>query len=795
MQIVIKIHKALKIKRICLNQLVIQSTKQLLTLKKKTQQLVKKSSLKKILNIGKFNYKVVLSLNNKKPTKKQQSQNRLGSKVEFQAYLIEESSNSNNRTIKMSDDERNSQVDADTAGNVNKNNANADNNSNQGARLDDDKPNILDQEKMRLNSSQAISQDKNAAPDDKKQIMIQSQRRESKSIHSLEKKGTAKRLSNYLDPNQILQKRKINLKKEIFHLVNSKIFDYFIILMVIFYTLIIFVYFGLDSKQYDSIKEVQLALSIIQFIELSILIIFCIEIFLKIYALSASTYFKDKFNIWDAVFIFLSLVLTILDIIILDYTFSTITRIARSIFRFVRLFLVFRRVNEIQSIQSLNLEGSIKTPVERIMDIFEMLKNYIEDPEMVKQLKWCQEMVNSNKLYEPILGDGEAAIWGNIYATNGNQGKAKKKGTAIKNNALSLGNTASIADPNTPMAFNFKPIIVPQEHVEYFKNIDDIGFDVFTYHQKIQDNNLANLLIHLFNRYDVFFKAKIEPQHLFNWAVLVSNGYQDNFYHNKMHAFDVTQTMHYFMQSLNFIGIADLSGLEIGLMYIAAAAHDYQHPGFNNPYLINTRNELAIRYNDKSPLENHHAFSTFLLMQEENCNIFVHLTKDEFKKSRERIISMILHTDNSQHFADLAKLKGRLTSQDFDPKDKDKDICMMSLLHSADVSNPYKPWEICRQWTFKVLDEFWNQGDLERQSGLPITYLCDRFTTNTSKSQAGFIDFIVKPLYESVQKFLPLLDLSPFEVNKAKWAELVDFYEQELQKIKRESEILELEKV
>lgn len=28
------------------------------------------------------------------------------------------------------------------------------------------------------------------------------------------------------------------------------------------------------------------------------------------------------------------------------------------------------------------------------------------------------EMVSSSKLYEPILGEGEAAVWGNIYANN-----------------------------------------------------------------------------------------------------------------------------------------------------------------------------------------------------------------------------------------------------------------------------------------------------------------------------------------------------------------------------------------
>ena len=120
--------------------------------------------------------------------------------------------------------------------------------------------------------------------------------------------------------------------------------------------------------------------------------------------------------------------------------------------------------------------------------------------------------------------------------------------------------------------------------------------------------------------------------------------------------------MHYFLQSMNFITISELTGLEIGIMYMAAAAHDFEHPGFNNPYLVSTRHEFAIRYNDKSPLENHHAASVFNLMLRDNSNVFVHLSKEDVKKSRERIIQMILHTDNSFHFADLAKLKGRLSS-------------------------------------------------------------------------------------------------------------------------------------
>lgn len=41
-------------------------------------------------------------------------------------------------------------------------------------------------------------------------------------------------------------------------------------------------------------------------------------------------------------------------------------------------------------------------------------------------------------------------------------------------------------------------------------------------------------------------------------------------------------------------------------------------------------------------------------------NIFENFAKDDFKSIREKIITMVLSTDMATHFADLAKLKGRL---------------------------------------------------------------------------------------------------------------------------------------
>ena len=56
-------------------------------------------------------------------------------------------------------------------------------------------------------------------------------------------------------------------------------------------------------------------------------------------------------------------------------------------------------------------------------------------------------------------------------------------------------------------------------------------------------------------------------------------------------------------------------------------------------------------------------------------------------------------------------------------------------MHCADLSNPTKPLNIYRQWTERVMQEFFRQGDLERDQGMDISPMCDRHTASIEKSQ------------------------------------------------------------
>ena len=54
----------------------------------------------------------------------------------------------------------------------------------------------------------------------------------------------------------------------------------------------------------------------------------------------------------------------------------------------------------------------------------------------------------------------------------------------------------------------------------------------------------------------------------------------------------------------------------------------------------------------------------------------------------------------------------------------------------------------------------------------------DRATTNIAKSQIGFIDFIIKPAFESAHLLLPDIyrNIEAIELNKKQWERLFDDY-------------------
>jgi hypothetical protein len=77
------------------------------------------------------------------------------------------------------------------------------------------------------------------------------------------------------------------------------------------------------------------------------------------------------------------------------------------------------------------------------------------------------------------------------------------------------------------------------------------------------------------------------------------------------------------------------------------------------------------------------------------------------------------------------------------------------IIHVCDISNPTKPFEIYSIWADRVMNEFYLQGDKEKELGIPVSFLCDRNTTTIPQGQLGFIEGVVLPFYSVFVEFFP----------------------------------------
>nr|XP_044621158.1 calcium/calmodulin-dependent 3',5'-cyclic nucleotide phosphodiesterase 1C isoform X5 [Equus asinus] len=307
---------------------------------------------------------------------------------------------------------------------------------------------------------------------------------------------------------------------------------------------------------------------------------------------------------------------------------------------------------------------------------------------------------------------------------------------------------------------NMVGLSYPAAVIEALKDVDKWSFDVFSLNEASGDHALKFIFYELLTRYDLISRFKIPISALVSFVEALEVGYSKhkNPYHNLMHAADVTQTVHYLLYKT---GVANwLTELEIFAIIFSAAIHDYEHTGTTNNFHIQTRSDPAILYNDRSVLENHHLSAAYRLLQEdEEMNILINLSKDDWREFRTLVIEMVMATDMSCHFQQIKAMKTALQQ----PEAIEKPKALSLMLHTADISHPAKAWELHHRWTMSLLEEFFRQGDREAELGLPFSPLCDRKSTMVAQSQVGFIDFIVEPTFtvltDMTEKIVsPLID-------------------------------------
>ncbi|XP_069551236.1 cGMP-inhibited 3',5'-cyclic phosphodiesterase 3A-like isoform X2 [Brachyistius frenatus] len=349
-----------------------------------------------------------------------------------------------------------------------------------------------------------------------------------------------------------------------------------------------------------------------------------------------------------------------------------------------------------------------------------------------------------------------------------------------------------------------KPILAPEplimEDLEpLMSQLNNWNFPIFNLMERTNGKHgriLSQVSYRLFEDTGLFQTFKIPVKEFMNYFHALENGYRDIPYHNRVHATDVLHAVWYlttqavpglpslitdhgsasdsdsdsgithshmgFLVSKTYTvsedGYGCLSGLipalELMALYVAAAMHDYDHPGRTNAFLVATSAPQAVLYNDRSVLENHHAASAWnLFMSQPEYNFLVNLDHVEFKRFRFLVIEAILATDLKKHFDFLAEFNVKVgddpsTGIDWSNENDRLLVCQMCI-KLADINGPLKCKDLHLQWTEGIVNEFYEQGDEESSQGLLISPFMDRAAPQLAKLQESFITHIVGPLCNS----------------------------------------------
>lgn len=550
---------------------------------------------------------------------------------------------------------------------------------------------------------------------------------------------------------------KLDFPQRIGIFVGNKHIEYFIAFLVVAYCCIVTIRISFENDLTSSNPQLNV-------LEILILSIFLLEVILKAIVIGKE-YFNSLVRVLDLLVILACIIILLLNLDEKNTNYAK-ESLAR-LFRIFRLLFMFKKAASLRLTTSKRVNKkysvvSVTTPSDNVVKTLVNFLNFewvALNDSLKEEIVWCIEVIKSRKMYEVnIIAD---TLENNEIAKMGlnevEYGESHEDYTAISTN-LAL----HTLDPNLASGL--------------LKNCMTWEFDLFKLEKETMNCGLEVLIDHFFSAYNLFASLDIS-QIVFNSFIHeISQGYiSQNPYHNSSHAADVVQAFYYIISTCEARIICSLNDSDIAICLISAAIHDFQHPGYNNMYMINSSDPLAIRYNDKSVLENHHLAASFAILQQEYKDIFKNFPKDIYKKIRLKIINLVFATDFSRHFADISRFQTKM-NEGVVGDEESKNICMEMMMHACDISNPTRPWEFCAIWAERVTTEFFLQGDKERELGLPISQLCDRLTVSIPKSQVGFMEMFIEPTFTALLLVIPKVEvnLRILKQNKKNWLDKKD---------------------
>lgn len=294
--------------------------------------------------------------------------------------------------------------------------------------------------------------------------------------------------------------------------------------------------------------------------------------------------------------------------------------------------------------------------------------------------------------------------------------------------------------------------------------------DFYSYEFNVyqSDDELTYYFIRMTMEFFQECNLQVDMDTLARFTLSVRKGYRPVAYHNFSHAFAVAHSMCVIMKMASDIFTCE----EKIALYLSGIIHDIDHRGYNNAFMIKNKSPLSHLYST-STMEWHHFKQGVFILETEGHNVLSTLSVRQYKHVLELMEDAILATDLLFFNDNRAKLDDIIKNNKFSWSTSDHRKLVRRLLMTAcDLCTAAKPWYIHLKSVKKVFEEFYLQGDEEKQMGLSPVPMMDRARKHElPQNQVSFLKGIVKPCYSTLVSVLPMLELTIpiIDLNLTSW--------------------------
>jgi len=310
--------------------------------------------------------------------------------------------------------------------------------------------------------------------------------------------------------------------------------------------------------------------------------------------------------------------------------------------------------------------------------------------------------------------------------------------------------------------------------------------DTLTLEELTDGRSLSTLTFFLLEQHGLISHFGLERSKLQRFLTEIEAGYPStNQYHNRAHAASVVHFMHALLvhgglsqivaKAAETIEEASRPKFILLACLLAAAVHDFEHNGLSNDFHTQTMTERAIQHNNKSVNEQHHAAEAFKVLLKPENNFLKSISREDFQLLRSIILELVLATDMAEHKSLLDAFKGLVCTEGEGGVSSAESLLVLKIaMKCADLGHLALGWGSHMRWVRRLEEEFFCQGDKEKNRAMPPSFLMDRQKPGVSQSQMGFFNFVVLPLYRSFASTFPPVApmVDKVEANFARWADV-----------------------